>query len=88
MKIDLSNIEKNKFQPDVMVGDIYPAKGGRGGTSAWLVVGVTEKMAHVLGLNVEGEIVSTSSYGVLAFECRERIGFVEEFKDTIMAVIK
>lgn len=88
MKIDLSNIEKQKLQPDVMVGDIYPAKGGRGGTSAWLVVGVTEKMAHVLGLSIEGDVVSTASYGVHAFECRERIGYVEEFKDIIMAVSK
>lgn len=86
MKIDLSKIPSKKLQPEVMVGNVYPAKGGRGGTVAWLVVSVTEKMAHVLGLNVEGEIVSTFSYGIHAFESRDIIGHCPDVRMMTLGV--
>lgn len=56
------------------VGDVYRAKGGRGETRFWLIVCITNQTAHALGLNAEGEIVSTTSYGLHVFAERWRAG--------------
>lgn len=69
-----------RFTAGVQVGDVYPAKGGRGDTRFWLVVslGHTGRTAHLLGLNAGGEIVSTASYGADVFADRPRIGWCED----------
>lgn len=58
---------------EVLVGNVYPAKGGRK-PNYWLIVSVTGSSAHALGLNAEGEIVSATSYGLHAFEDRPIVG--------------
>lgn len=87
MKVDLSTIPTEKLRPTVEVGNVYPAKGGRGGTVAWLVVSTTERMAHVLGISSEGEIVSTASYAMHAFESRDLIGYCEDIKNLNLGVV-
>ena len=57
----------------VQVGDIYPAKGGAK-TRFWIVLAISYRghlqgeMVHMIGLNSEGEIVATTSYGRHAIE--------------------
>jgi hypothetical protein len=55
----------------VEVGDVYPAKGGRGDTKYWIVVGIGPKSyATVLGLDESGHVVSGCVYGTWALEGR------------------
>lgn len=72
MKIDTSMLADLHQQSDVVVGNIYPAKGGRKtpGTTFWLVVAVSGHGAHLIGFNEAGEPVSTSSYGKHALRNR------------------
>jgi len=81
MKINLGAVPA-ECRCGVQVGDVYPAKGGRGDTRYWLVIALTnsERSAHMLGLDIAGEVVSTASYGVHALEDRERIGFCEDVR--------
>lgn len=77
-----------RFTEGVTVGDIYPAKGGRGDTRFWLVVslGHTGRTAHCLGLNADGEVVSTCSYSAYVLNERPRIGWCAEVRDWTPAV--
>ena len=64
----------------VEVGNLYNAKGP--GPSYWLVVAMTEKGgAHMLGLNRDGEIVSTTTYGAHALRDRKLIGRCHEIAE-------
>ena len=61
------------------VGDLYAAGGSSSKTAFWLVVAITENGgAHLLGLNSDGEIVSTSSYNAHAIESRRKVGHCPE----------
>lgn len=64
----------------VRVGDVYKSKGGNKSVF-WLIVGITGLRAHAIGLDREGEIVSTTSYGVHAFADRELLGRCEGIDD-------
>ena len=81
MKVNLGEAPP-MYCDGVQVGDVYPAKGGRGDTRFWLVLALTnsEKSAHLLGLNAAGEVVSTCTYGTFAMAERKRIGFCEEVR--------
>ncbi len=63
----------------VVAGNVYRSKGGKG-TSFWVIVAVRGTAAHALGLDENGEIVSSTSYGCHAFQRRELIGFCEELQ--------
>lgn len=57
------------------VGDVYPAKGGRGDTRYWIVLSINARgYASVIGLDEEGHIVSGQTYGSWAFEDRPLLG--------------
>ena len=78
MTIDTALLKTITEACEVKVGNIYPAKGGakgeKGGTKFWLVVGLTQHGAHAIGLNDEGEIVSATSYLKSAFASRPILG--------------
>lgn len=78
MKVDLGDAPPECCD-GVQVGDVYPAKGGRGDTRYWLVLAITnsDRTAHMLGLDIAGEVVSTASYGIHALLDRNRLGFCE-----------
>lgn len=79
MKVNLGECPP-QYRDGVQVGDVYPAKGGRGDTRYWLVLAITnsDRAAHMLGLDSAGEVVSTQTYGIHAIEDRQRIGFCEQ----------
>lgn len=79
---------------EVQVGDIYPAKGGAK-TRYWIVLALSGResfqgeMVHMIGLNAEGDIVATTSYGRHAiegtrdglFKPRQLLGRVKDIQD-------
>lgn len=76
---------------DVAVGNVYRSKAtgpkGRDGTIYWLVVSVQGNACHMLGLNRNWEVVSTTSYGVRVMEERPllyRIKNVAQLRLTTM----
>lgn len=79
MKVNMGDPPK-VCNAGVQVGNVYPAKGGRGDTRFWLVLSLTnsEQSAHMLGLNFGGEVVSTQSYSTHALREREVVGFCAE----------
>lgn len=60
------------------VGNVYRCKGGGGAannkTQFYLVVGLTLNGVHCIGLNHEGEVVSTVSYSRHVFEGNQYSG--------------
>jgi hypothetical protein len=67
------------YQTDVCVGDLFDAwatgpRGRREGTRSWVVLAIRGNAHHLLGLNVKGEVVSTSTYGAHVMQYRPRIG--------------
>lgn len=88
MKVDLGETPPQCCE-GVQVGDIYPAKGGRGDTRYWLVLAVTnsDRTAHMLGLDISGEVVSTQTYSLHALTDRTRLGFCEEVRSFYPKII-
>lgn len=76
MKIEMGRIPVRVDLDQPAIGDVYRAKGGRGETKFFVVVALTGRMAHALGLNWEGDIVSTTSYGCEVFAARDVVGRV------------
>lgn len=66
------------------VGNIYPAKGGRG-ARYFVIVSVRKGMAHALGFDDEGQLITTTSYGVSAFEDRRVLGRVKNLQSFLEA---
>lgn len=64
-------------QSEVVPGNIYPAKGGKGDTEYWLVIAVSATGAHLIGFNKEGIPCSTASYLKSAMRERPVIGRVD-----------
>ena len=64
---------------EVVVGNIYPAQGGRAspGTKYWLVVSLSQSGAHLLGFDEAGQPVSTASYLKGALRTRPVIGHAD-----------
>lgn len=62
MKLSPHLLQKTKADSDVLIGNIYPAKGGKGDTEYWLVVALSTNGAHLIGFNADGNVSSTSSY--------------------------
>lgn len=87
MKFNIDDMGKVRQIGEVQIGDVYPAKGGsRQKIAMWVVVGIRGNMCHLIGLNNEGEISSTSSYGIWAMERRELIGHCPEVVDLVLTV--
>lgn len=66
---------------NVEVGNIYRAKGGKL-TRFFLVAAVMNETAHLFGLDLAGNIVSTQSYSTYHLENREIVGRCPELKET------
>ncbi len=85
MKFDLSSLPEGALDAAPKVGDVYPAQGGRP-TAAWIVVGIGDHTAYLLGVDRDGNICSTQSYNFIALEDRPRIGFCKQIADLVLAV--
>lgn len=77
------------------VGDVYKALGsgpkGKRGTRYWLILSITKsdfggEGVHMAGLDRDGSIVSTTSYGLHAIETRERLGHCVSLKDLTLDI--
>lgn len=64
--------------PNPQVGDVFPAKatGPRGrhyGTKYWVIVCVTDTTVHMIGLDWQGNVTSTTSCGIHVAQERQRL---------------
>ncbi|QCP50181.1 hypothetical protein FAZ95_13925 [Trinickia violacea] len=76
MKVEMGKIPLRIALDGPAVGDVYRAKGGRGTTKFFVIAALAGNMAHALGIDADGNIVSTTSYGVDVFACRDIVGRV------------
>lgn len=81
MKIDMGKIPVRISMDSPAVGDVYRAKGGRGPTKFFVIVSMVGNMAHALGLDSNGDIVSTTSYGISVFAERNLVGRVRGLEE-------
>lgn len=77
MKITIGKIPIRISLDEPKVGEVYRAKGGRGTTAFWLVAAVGQHSSHLLGLDRDGNIVSTATYNNHAIVGRDLLGVVE-----------
>lgn len=77
MKISFEHVGVPDPSGTPTIGDVYQAKGGRNGTFVWVVVSLRNSVAHLLGINQEGAVVSTASYAEHSLVARQRIGKCE-----------
>ena len=63
----------------LQLGDVVAAKGP--GPAHWVVVGLAHKVVHLLGINAEGDVVSTASYALHAVENRRVVGRCADVAD-------
>lgn len=88
MKFRFNDEVRERYSKEVRVGDVYPAKGGaRRKIAMWVVLNIHNGMVHLVGLNEEGVMTSTTSYGVHAMEERELIGRVEGLEELEFVVV-
>lgn len=80
MKIDMGKIPIRISMDSPSVGDVYRAKGGHGRgemtTRFFVIVAIVGHTAHALGLSADGDVVSTTSYGIHVFAERNLVGRV------------
>ncbi len=74
MQFDLTSLPPETTANEVAVGDVLQAKGGRGDTALWVVAAIRGNSVHLLGVNRDGDIVSTASYGMHALRDRAVVG--------------
>ena len=74
MKFNIQAFHRDPGQ-DVQVGNVYRARGGAG-PHYFVVASMTASgsSCHCLGIDLEGKIVSTATYGVHALAERACIG--------------
>jgi hypothetical protein len=77
MKLSTNALRQLVEQSEVTVGNVYPAKGGKGGTEYWLVVALSPTGAHLIGFDKDGLPCSTASYLRGAMRERPIIGKVD-----------
>lgn len=77
MRLSVKTLQLLKDASEVVPGNVYPAKGGRGNTAYWLVVATSQTGAHNIGFDEEGLPVSTASYLKSAMRERPVIGRVD-----------
>lgn len=63
-------------ETEVEEGNVYCSKNTHK-TYAWVVLKITGNSAHLLGIDREGEISTTQSYGVHALRGRKLMGRVD-----------
>ena len=77
MRLHANVLSAVHAQSEVLPGNIYPAKGGKGDTEYWMVVALSPSGAHLIGFNREGIPCSTASYLRGALRERPVIGRVD-----------
>lgn len=77
--------DMDEVPPPVEVGNVYRSKGGKD-TAFWIIVGVRGNAAHAIGIDCEGEIRSTTSYGVHTFQRRQLMGRCEGILDLTLDI--
>jgi hypothetical protein len=85
MKVEIGRIPLRISLDSPAIGDVYRAKGGRG-TKFFVVAAITGNIAHALGLNAEGDIVSTTSYGTHVFASRDLVGRVNDLAELTLNI--
>lgn len=76
MQFNYPEGRKPETTPEVEVGNVYVSKNTHK-TKAWLVLAISGNTAHLLGIDAEGQISSTQSYGLCTIERRSLIGRVD-----------
>lgn len=74
MKFGACSVPPDLIEENVIVGNVYAAKGNRP-TVAWVVVAVRGTMVAVLGIDADGAVCSAQNYGAHAMARRDIIGF-------------
>ena len=77
MRLSTETLHVFKEASEVMPGNVYPAKGGKGDTEYWVVISLTKNGANLIGFNKAGEACSTASYLRGALRERPLIGKVK-----------
>lgn len=77
MKLSTETLRVFKEASEVVPGNVYPAKGGKGDTEYWVVISLTANGANLLGFDKEGKPCSTASYLRGALRERPIIGRVK-----------
>lgn len=75
MQFNYPEGRKPEVVPEVEVGNVYASKNTHK-TTAWLVMRIVGNSVHMLGLDAEGQVSSTQSYGLHSFDNRALIGRV------------
>lgn len=78
---------------EVIVGNVYAAKGGAP-TRYWVIVGVRNNTAIMLGLDAEGVLCSANTYGKSTFDGtrtydkgRPILGFCAGLEDLVFDIV-
>ena len=96
MKFDMALEGSPRAPAKPQVGDVFKALGsgpkGRRGTRYWLIMSITKsdhggETVHMAGLDRNGDIVSTTSYGLHAIETRERLGHCPGLKELNLDIV-
>jgi len=87
MKFNIESELCAKACDGVKVGDVYQARGGDRSPAFWVVVARTDssKTVKCLGIDCDGEIVSTASYYEHYFCNRPKVGFAN-FDDLVFDI--
>lgn len=86
MKVEMGKIPVRISLDQPAVGDVYRAKGGRTPTKFFVIAAITGQVAHALGIDAEGAIVSTTSYGTHVFAGRDLVGRVDELQELTLNI--
>jgi hypothetical protein len=86
MKIEMWKIPVRIDADGPCIGDVYRAKGGPGPTRFYVIVALSGRMAHALGIDGEGVISSTTSYSTSVFAQREIVGRVAGLEELTLAL--
>jgi hypothetical protein len=81
MKIEIA---LTNFVPEIQpqVGSVYNVRGGKGARLGYMniIFAITkDRMALIITVDRDGEIISCCSYGVSYFEDKQPIAFVDGF---------
>lgn len=81
MKIEMGKIPVRVSLDSPAIGDVYRAKGGPGKTRFYVIVALSDRMAHAFGIDSEGVITSTTSYSQSVFAQRDVVGRVQGLEE-------
>lgn len=76
MQFNFPEGRKPEATPEMEVGNVYISKNTHK-TKAWLVMAISGRTVHLLGLDADGQISGTQSYNSFAIENRPLIGRVD-----------